>query len=437
MAPPENFIQQFEDSMARLSDLRKGIQANVQMKEQFSNNVKNSLSQINSRLKELYEQINSLKKTVDELQSQVTNHNAFIGDKDKQLSELQEQMKQLKEERDTALAQLNEEKQQLMNQINEKQQQIDQLEAQLRDVTTLKDSLTAERDALRSELQGKGDLAQQHAQQIQTLTEEAQQREQDLNNKINECDAKIQGFEQQLAEKDGEILRVNEEHKSTQGAAQNASQELQNQIEVLTQQNQQYIERIVQATSALNEAADDLDSIYKGVPNAQTQDEVKELLDQIEQSLQNIGSAIQGQRAAAPPIAVESSQGQEPLKPLSERIPSDTIIVIKDMATNKPKPVEFGAIMKMLSDKSRIKGASESYNKALNAIKNFAKESTDVAFILKANNIVFKNDKIMGGKKTKKNKKQRGGFTYKITSKRRSISSTPKSSRRYSRRTSK
>ena len=426
MSTSDDFIQQFEASMARLADIKRAIQGSIQMKEQFSNNIKDNLSQINARLKDLTGQILTLKQTADQLQLQVNTNNSSIGDKDQQLSDLQAKMQELQTEKENAINQLNQEKADLINQANQKQQQIDQLESQLREVTTLKDNLTAERDALRNELQGKGDQSQQHSDAIQKLTQDAQQREADLNNKINECDARIQQIQLQLTEKDNEINKLNQKFQAKHGETQNTSQELQKQIDQLTQQNEQLIQRIVQATQAINEAADQLDAISNGVPNAQTQQEVAELLEQIEKSLENIGRAIQGRSAAAGP----SGQNQQ------QTLTQSTVIPLTDISNQTPINVSFEQIVNELKDKSRIGGSQgEKYRVALSQLRN-ATEPADVAQILSTNNIAFKNGKIMGGRRTKKNRKQKGGFTYKSTSKRRSITSTQKSSRRSSRRSS-
>lgn len=431
MSAPD-FINNFEASMAKLANIRRGIQSNIEMKEQFSNNIKNSLAQINTRLKDLAGQISALKQQADDLQMQVNTNTASVGDKDRQLQELQSRMQQLQSDHDEALKQLNSEKQQLADAANQKQQQIDEMENQLREITGLKDNLTSERDALRNELQGKGDQAQQHADQIKMLSEESQtklkEQEEQLLTRINDCEQKIQAFEQQIKDRDDEIARLNQELQNSQGQAATASQELQKQIEQLTQQNGELVQRIVQATVAINEAADELDAISKGVPNAQTQDEVNALLQQIEESLENIGRAIQGQRAAAP-----VSQGM-----LAENSP----ISVVDATSGQRVDMPLNALKRELQRKAvQLRNSNPNienkYQIALDKI-NQSTSQQEITNILRG--IAIKNTQrgleVSGGRRTKKIRKQKGGFTYKSTSKRRSISSTPKSNRRTSRRSS-
>jgi multidrug efflux pump subunit AcrB len=70
--------------------------------------------------------------------------------------------------------------------------------------------------------------------------------------------------------------------------------------------------------------------------------------------------------------------------------------------------------------------AKNKYDDALKAMYE-AKSQEDVIRALQSNNVDIKNGAVMGGKKTKKirkqkNKKQKGGFTYKKNLKRGSIS---------------
>jgi chromosome segregation ATPase len=411
----KNFIQKFDDSMRRLNHVKQGIQSSIQMKEQFTNNIKNSLTDINTRLTALVGEISRLKNHAQELEAQVNTNTASIGDKDRQYQELQAQIAQLQAQHEADVRTLNEQKDQLTQQINGLQEQINTCEQNLREVTQLRDQLTSERDALRTELQGRGDQATQHAQQIQQLTEQAQQREQELTNRINACEARIGEFERQITEKDAEIARVNQEHQTTQGNAVNQSQDLQRQIEVLRQQNDQLSQRIVAATQAILEAADDLERISNGVPNATTQREVNDILEEIERSLQNISNVIQGQRAAA---QVEQNGN----------VQLNTEIPLVDLASGQTVNVTLQNILDQLRIKARnLKGSQgEKYRTALAEMGNI-RNPEDVSPILRANTIEFKNNKIMGGHRTKKNRKQKGGFTYKSISRRRSILSTPKS----------
>jgi hypothetical protein len=230
-----------------------------------------------------------------------------------------------------------------------------------------------------------------------------------------------------MREKDAEILRANQDHESTRNNSTTSSQNLQNQITQLTSDNENLVRRIIEATQAINEASDTLNAISNGVPNATTQTEVNDLLQQIERSLENIGRAIQGQPQQA-------SSGQQNSQPR----PMDPNVEIELTDNNgNISNVRLGTILQMLSEKAAVGGSQgQKYQDALNEIRN--SPPINVNYILHAKNIEYKNNKIMGGRKSRKNRKnrkQKGGFTYKTTYKRKSISSIPKHSRKNSSKT--
>lgn len=292
-----NFLQDFELSMNKLEEAKKNIQQSIDDRQQFTETLKLSLTEINKKLGELVGDISKLKQTVDNLQSNVNNNNNSIADKQKQIDVLTQQLTMSKQECDTSINQVNQEKQQL-------QSSIDSCEANLR-------AITAEKDALKTELQNKGDLAGQHANTIEKMAKDAellaqqkaaefQQREKDLNDRIAAFEAQIQELEKQISEKDIEINKIKNEHETVQGNANNNLTSLQTQIDKLKEENGHLTERLIQATQAINNAIDILNAITESAPNAKSQKEISALLRQIEQTIENIGRAIQGQQAAAP-----------------------------------------------------------------------------------------------------------------------------------------
>ncbi len=77
---------------------------------------------------------------------------------------------------------------------------------------------------------------------------------------------------------------------------------------------------------------------------------------------------------------------------------------------------------RQLQEKSRQDPRpNNKYSQVLQQLQN-ANDDDDVKSILQGASIMTtRNGKIKGGKKTKKIRKQKGGYTYKINSKRRSI----------------
>ena len=73
-----DFIERFDASMRRLNEVKQGIQANIEMKQQFTNNIKDSLTQINRRLAALVGEITALKNRAEELDGHVNRNTASI-----------------------------------------------------------------------------------------------------------------------------------------------------------------------------------------------------------------------------------------------------------------------------------------------------------------------------------------------------------------------
>ena len=185
------------------------------------------------------------------------------------------------------------------------------------------------------------------------------------------------------------------------------------------------------ATEAINQATDDLIQLTESVPNVRTKQEVDALLNEIsqriEESIENIGRAAQGQQ----PRNNGGVQGRP------NRIPDDSVINLIDTSTRQPVDINFGNLLQMITRKSRQTNSPNKYTTALDQLKR-STSPQDVPDILNRNNIEIKNNQVFGGRKTKKISKQKGGFTYKNNSRRRSITarSNSKRSSRNSRRSS-
>lgn len=430
MAAQPQFLIDFQEKMDKLTNIRRNIQAGIDFKTQFTNDLKTKLGEISQRLQELARLITDLKSKSDNLEIQVNTNTASISDKERELQQLKDQIQALSAERDTLTARLAKQEEDGRNLIAAKQAEIDKYEADLRDVKQNLDAQTAELNALREEMTKTGnekDAA--HAEQLKQLTEQSQkqlqEQEAQLIQRINECEAKIAGFEQQIKDKDAEIIAKQKAIDDATGAAQNAAQGLQKQIDDLKVENEMLGQRLMAATDAINQAADDLENLTNSVPNVKTKQEVDALLSQItqqiEQSIQNIGRAAQGQAPA----------------PINSNIDPATNVTLLDIGTNSNVTMPFGALIKLLAGKaSQIRSGVNKYKNVLDELKGIA-DVTEISDILRRNNVAIKNSQVMGGRKTKKNRKQKGGFTYK-NSKRRSITSrsSVRSSSRKSRRTS-
>lgn len=428
-----NFLDQFQISMNKLNESRRKIETGVQMNDQFTNTLKERLTQINVRLRDFSSQIQKLKDTADSLKASVDNNSTSIGEKERQIQELNNQISKSQQERDALVAAATEEKKQLQTTINNKQGQIDQDENRLRELENQLNVITDEKNKLEAELRGKGDLAAQHAdaldkfaqdaqQSAQQREQEYQQKEKQLTDRINECDNKIQEYQNQILEKDNEIARINQEHDATRGTAQMQSKDLEKQIIDLKQQNELLINNIIAATQAINEAADQLNDFSTGINKASSVKELNDMLVEIEQSIGLISRALQGQTPSVIPdnteVTVTDSNGGQPMTMTYAALKNS--LQRKIVQVRKTNPNMVGKYITALENVSK----AQNVNEIPSMLVGLAIKNTDRGL------------EVTGGRKTKKKRTQNGGFTYKSTSRRRSISSTPKStvrSRRSSR----
>ncbi|MEN9781943.1 MAG: hypothetical protein RL208_93 [Pseudomonadota bacterium] len=411
----QNFLDDFQSKMDRLAQIRRDLQASVQFKEQFTNDLKARLGEINNKIKQLSGLINELKTKATDLETQVNNNMSSIGSKDAELQQLKDQITALTNEKEALVSTAAQQQEATKTEMARLQGLIDESEAKLREVTQQKEVAENESQALKSELQSKGDQQTAHAEAIKQLTEQSQkslqEQEAQLMQRINDCEGKLAGFEQQIKDKDIELAQKQKAIEEATGQAQTSAQGLQQQIDVLKLENQNLIDRIIAATQAINEANDELQNIVNTVPNAKTKEEVDALLNeitqQIELSIQNIGRAAQGQ-------------------PAKGNIKPDTNITIRDIGSNNDVNMPFGQLIELVKNKvSQIKdeNASKKYRDTLNQLRQI-NDVSQIQNILKQNGVSFKNNIIMGGRKTRKIRKQKGGFLYKSNTKRKKIKSS-------------
>ena len=442
------FLEDFEQKMGRLAEIRRQLQASVQFKQTFTDELKTKLGEINGKVSQLSGLINELKTRADNLEKQVGTNTASISDRERQIGEINQQIANANAEKDRVTQEFNQHREATQREIDTRQNRIDEMEGQLRQLTEQlrvateqKEAAEAKANSLQTELTNQGDQQAVHAQQIEALTKQNQERlkeqQEGLKARIAEGDAANIALHDQLQEKTREHEQALQQLNERQGLAEGQVAELQRQIQDLTQENQQLIDRIKAATEAINEANDELAAIVDSVPNAQTKQEVDALLNeitqQLEQSIQNISRAAQGQPAAqvvATPAPVNQSQ---PKLFQPNNIPANTPVQVNDTNT-----MLYGVLLNELFIKSKQLArnnptAKNKYKEAAQELQNVVNPN-EIRNILKKNSIEVKNNKISGGRKTRKNRKQKGGFTYKVGVKRRNIKS--KSSRRSSRRSS-
>lgn len=465
MSSQPDFLNQFQQKMDRLNAVRSGIQASVQSKEQFANYLKTRLQEINTGLKQLTGLINQLKNKADNLEAQISTNNASIGDKERQLEQLSKQLETLNIERNDLIAKMSQQDnatKSQMAQMAQLQNQINNYEAQVRDLKQLSETQSGELNALRQEMTRTGDERDKaHVQELARLTEQSrqqlEQQEAQLMQKIKECEAKMTGFDQQIRDKETGFVTRQREIEEKMMQAQNSGTALQSEIANLRNENEGLIQRLIAATNAINQSADDLQLLMADIPNAQSKQEIEALLNSISQqmgqSIENISRAAQGQ-PQGPMTQGPTPQGQvgpmTQMPPPSQMLSPDLVSPMQGqpgLPNNTPINVqgvtkELGDLKKLLQEK--IRQVTRTNPNAVGKYVEALKKINSATSPQEVSNYLGNFDKsritgalyVKGGRKTRKNRKQKGGFVYRTTVRRRRNSSKSKS-RTASRKTSK
>jgi chromosome segregation ATPase len=428
MAQTQQFLDEFQQKMDRLADIRRNLQASVQFKQQFTDELKTSLRGINDKVKQLSDLINNLKSKADNLEQQIGTNASSIGDKERQISEINQQMMNASAEKDRINQEFTQYKSTTENNLKGLYSEIDQLEAQLRDVTQQKESAENQTKALQADIQASGDQKdKEHAEQIDKIGQDnqrqLQEQEQQLTQKINDCEAKITDLQSQLQSKTDEHQQTSQQLDDHKTQTQGQVADLQKQIDELTKFNQELIQRLKTATEAINEANDELASIVESVPNAQTKQEVDSLLNQITQQLEdsilNISRAAQGQPMTNLVNIAPSGQ------PYDVETNFNNLMAIH---ANNTQTNQYTTFIRTLKRRGALQN---SINKIINNAQRGDQASIQqLKEILQQNRLIVPAQHAGKRKTMKKRRKQKGGFTYKTNSKRRSI--TSKASRRSS-----
>ena len=445
MSITPRFLEQFKQKMTALENERGRVENTIWDRQQFTTDLKTKLGQIYQRLKILANLINQLKTKATTLETQVTSNNIGIMDKQQEIDNLKKQMLS-----DTNL------KNSSLNRINVLEGQIKKYEEEIK-------TLNDKSNALKTELSSRGDQQKVHTDAINELTRKSREEKDQLVLELNTAKARV--------------AQLQQNQNQNQGQANN----LQGQITQLETENKDLIKNLSLAIKAITDSTADLKNLMDSVPNAKTKQEVDELVDQITQqiegsisSLQNtsqntapssgftIGSIGNMFKSAKPnnflanvsrtgqPVGQNGSQnttgngsgigfgfgfgrgnnngnfGSNPLAP-PETLTDDTPILMFSGDTN---PLTFRDIKaklrtKMTSGTGGL-GLDPNLASAWDEINNNAKTADDVAKILNDKQIKFTIGALgRGGKKikSKKNKKQKGGFTYKKKFRRSGITS--------------
>ena len=433
-----NFKQEFDNSLQRLAQINTVIDANLRSKQEFSARIVQRLTAINDKVKQLGNAIRTLKDQLTNLQAQAAANNNHIADIGTEVNGLKGQIAQLTDERNKAVAELDDLKNKYQADTQALQKRIDDNEANTRQLTDQNMQLSQQRDALQAELTQKGDLGAAHAAELKNLTDQHTQallqKDEQLKAQQDANTAQIQQLQAEIAAKEEEL------NKTISDVGNNAAQlqaqieqltrekqekdaqiaQLQGQITDLQNENQDLINRIIAATQAIAAATNRLQELND--PAAFNEAELDVKFQELEASVQEISNAIQaGPQNVAQNVPQNVAQNV-PQNVAQQRIPGNTRILYENTQFT------LDDLRNQLQEKSRQDPRpNNKYSQVLQQLQG-ANDEDDVKSILQSASIMTtRNGKIKGGKKTKKNKKvrkQKGGYTYKVNSKRRSITTS-------------
>ena len=254
----KQFLIDFENSMKGLAGINQNIQNTIREKNRFNQKLSERLQRINEMIKELAAKIYSLKNKVDELQGEVNTNTSSVTNKDKEIADLQARINNLESEKTNLTNQLAAFQENINRERVEKQQAIDVCEEKLRALTQDNTRLQNETNVLRNDLNSRGDVQAQHAEQIRALSEESRQQLEQSQRENEQALAQLrQEHEQQLQQlreqnaRDMNLVtqnidRVEGERDELARQITQIQEEHRRQIEQLEQQHRQQLEEQLQ-----------------------------------------------------------------------------------------------------------------------------------------------------------------------------------------------
>jgi hypothetical protein len=236
-----------------------------------------------------------------------------------------------------------------------------------------------------------------------------------------EYETQITDLQNKIRTREEELRTANQTIEDNKGINQENIDRLTHENEELHTQNENLTQRIMTATTSINKAADNLETLMNSVPNDASQRDINNLFQQIEKSIQDISNSLQ----SAPEIT-SSLGGVTELSPggVAKKEKSKKLNYLQEIKLQNDDGSEISLpLNKWIAQlKNKInKASSPHYQETLKKIIN-AEDMSDIPGILQKG-LTIKNNNIMGGNNMK------GGFLYNPKAKRKSISSFLNNSR--------
>ena len=412
-------LERFQASIDRLSEINNKAITSIKNSKDFNKSVYDRLVPINQKIKDILNYITKINARIKELEGQVQQNQQMGQGNAAEIEQLKTEIKQLKAD-----------KQQLTQEKTE-------LDATIQQLTTEKEAIQRELDALKTTIEAKGGEDAAKAAAIEEAAKKNQTALDEVNAQLATCKQEV------------EQLKIEKEqnNKSIKDNT-DAVQKLTAENTALKTENDDLIQKIMTATIAISSAQETIDKIFNdGVgTNSDSQKEVNNILTEIERELGLINDAIQGRGTATdgPSQFVETTTKGLRTK-TTETQP--TMIAQPAPTANQssiltPEQLKvFNNSLKILNNKIANSDPNDNNKRMLysktrtnlqNAINNGdAKTATE---ILSRPPFLNKGTSVQGGK-TKKRRRQRGGFVVGKTKKRERISSIRRGSFNKKRRT--
>jgi chromosome segregation ATPase len=416
------FLQDFDDSLQKLSQINNVIVANTQSRQDYSQAIIKNLKAINEKIKGLLDKVTQLKTQVVGLQDQVNNNTSGISNNETQITQLQQQVAALTAEKTANESKLNDITAKSAADTAAAQQKIDACEQQVAGLSQQNATIQAEVEALKKAAAGHGDQAsqideitKQNAAQLKQIQDENNAKIADLQNQINQKDVEIARLTQDSTGNASQLQAQLAQQQTEITAYQQQITVLQKQTDDLKQENGNLIQRIIAATTAINDATQNLQQLSD--PTSYNQAELTQAFEEIEKSIQDISNALQGSTA---PVAGPTRGPRRGL--------SNPDIHLQNMVGDKkPFTIKLQQLIDILKGKQQKNNNTNDPSKYAIALKAVRQAKNEQEVIAGLSGVDIKNNTIMGGKKhkTKKNRKQKGGFKYSNKAKRTSFVVSP------------
>jgi predicted nucleic acid-binding Zn-ribbon protein len=444
MAALPQFLTDFQAQMGRLNQINTRVQQSSTENRNFSADLLRRLTGINDRITQFEANLRGLIGRINNLAAEADRNTRAIEENDQEIARYMAQINDLQQERDDLIEQVRPLRDRIQAQENE-------LEALRRRIQELEENVPGDNPPGQEELNQLRDRVAALEAELNTAQDQLRQS----NDELEALRNRLQPLEDDLVAARRDFFE-------------------------LTQRNQELEGIITNSTAEIQAAVDNFGLLLNMLDDDHRNDgELLQLLGRMEESMGRLDAALNeinnhpglnrprggppapGGPPGGPPAprdlgrpraeSVESIDLSElenvPLSPRVEgadlsaaapvQLPPELPIQIRQIG-GPPLQIEYQELVRMITDKSKQVRGDNKYKVAL---KNLNKSTTKEEAEHAVREINIKNGKIMGGKRTKKNRRSkkgnkttkkiyRGGFTYKTKSKRRSITSSKRSTSR-------